>query len=82
MTMRTTIRTARVSLFALAVCGALGFGASTVFASPPPICPELAVSRCRSLSDCQSTCASIGRDPASGRCVQNATGAQCCFCSF
>ena len=76
--MRQGIRTARASLFALAVCGALGFGSSAVFASPPPICPELAVARCRSLSDCQSTCA----DPASARCVENATGARCCFCTF
>ncbi len=80
--MRRRIRTAHASLFALAVCGALGFGASTVFASPPPICPELAVARCRTLSDCQSTCGSIGADPATARCVENATGARCCFCSF
>lgn len=78
--MRQRIRTARISIFALAICGALGFGASTMFASAPPVCPRLAVGRCNSLSSCQNTCANLGSDPASARCEQDGNGPGCCYC--
>jgi hypothetical protein len=78
--MRQRIRTARLSLLAVAVCAALGFGASTVLATPPQVCPRLAVDRCNSLADCQSTCAAIGSDPAGARCEQEGNGQGCCYC--
>jgi hypothetical protein len=73
--MRTRMHASRSVLLALAVCGALGFGASAALASPAPPCPELAIGRCSNLSQCQNQCAQVGGNVANARCDSG-----CCYC--
>lgn len=75
--MSRAISRARISLFALAVVGALGFGASTALAEPPPPCPELAFGKCSSTDQCQRTCANAGLTMAARGCDNG-----CCYCVF
>ncbi|HEU4456475.1 MAG TPA: hypothetical protein VFR81_25635 [Longimicrobium sp.] len=74
--MTRAIRGARTSLFALAVAGALGFGASTAVARQPP-CPELAFGKCSSQDQCQRICAGSGFAMAARGCDNG-----CCYCVF
>lgn len=74
------IHTLRSLSFAVAFCAALGFGAQAALASPPA-CPRTSVGKCTSLEQCQSTCASIGSDPAQARCETDG-GVGCCYCPF
>jgi hypothetical protein len=79
--MNRIVQGARVSLFALAVCGALGFGASAAVADAAgaPPCPRTAIGRCTSLRQCQDLCAQHGGDVANARCETDG-GVGCCFC--
>lgn len=74
--MSRTIRTTRASLFALAVCGALGFGASASLAAPPR-CPLTTIGKCTSQEQCVRNCASFNVPPGSGTCTNG-----CCYCPF
>lgn len=79
--MSTMLRATRVSLFALAICGALGFGASAALADAAgaPPCPRLAIGRCTNLQQCQSLCAAYGGNVADARCETDG-GSGCCYC--
>jgi hypothetical protein len=72
--MPRAMRTARTTLLALAVAGALGFGASTAMAEARP-CPLTAIGTCGNLARCQEACAERGGDPAGASCKDG-----CCFC--
>ena len=72
--MRTMLHRTRVSLLALAMTGALGFGASAALASARP-CPLTSIGSCGSLARCQDSCAARGGDPAGASCTNG-----CCFC--
>lgn len=72
--MRTMLRGARTTLLALAVTGALGFGASAAMAEARP-CPLTAIGTCGNLARCQDACAERGGDPAGASCKDG-----CCFC--
>ena len=72
--MSRTIHAARTSLFALAVAGALGFGATTALARQRP-CPLTAIGSCGNLARCQDSCAAAGGDVAGASCTNG-----CCFC--
>ena len=78
--MPRAIKTARTTLLALAVAGALGFGASAALADAPP-CPRLAIGKCTSLAQCQDQCAQIGGDVSAARCETDG-GVGCCYCPF
>lgn len=77
--MPRAMRTARTTLLALAVAGALGFGASAALASPAPPCPRLAIGKCTNLSQCQNQCAQAGGDVSGARCETDG-GVGCCYC--
>jgi hypothetical protein len=77
-TMRRMIRSARVPVFALSVCGALGFGASTALAGPlegKQFCDRLAIGTCQNLTQCQQKCASRGYPAEGATCDRG-----CCYC--
>jgi hypothetical protein len=73
--MNGSIHKARVGLLALAVSGALGFGASAALADVAPVCPRLAIGRCNSLAQCQDQCAQAGGNVANASCRDG-----CCYC--
>lgn len=75
--MSRAIRGARIPLLALAIAGALGFGASAALAAPPPPCPELAFGKCSSTDQCQRICTSSGFAMAARGCDNG-----CCYCVF
>jgi hypothetical protein len=78
--MSRSFRAARAGLLALAVTGALGFGASAALAdAAPPACPRLAIGRCTSLAQCQDQCAQLGGDVSHARCDTDG-GVGCCYC--
>ncbi|HEX2079901.1 MAG TPA: hypothetical protein VHG08_19445 [Longimicrobium sp.] len=68
------MRTARTTLLALAVAGALGFGATAAMAEARP-CPLTAIGTCGNLARCQDACAAAGGDVANASCREG-----CCFC--
>ncbi|HEX8695420.1 MAG TPA: hypothetical protein VF746_23610 [Longimicrobium sp.] len=72
--MSRAIRATRISLFALAVAGALGFGASAALADTRP-CPLTAIGTCGNLARCQDMCAAAGGDVSGAACNNG-----CCFC--
>ena len=72
--MRTMLHRTRVSLLALAMIGALGFGATTALAEARP-CPLTAIGTCGNLARCQDACLARGGDPAGASCTNG-----CCFC--
>jgi hypothetical protein len=76
--MSKTIRRTRAGLLALAVTGALGFGATAALAGPTP-CPRLAIGKCTNLTQCQNQCAQAGGDVSGARCETNG-GSGCCYC--
>ena len=76
--MSRAIRAARTSLFALAVTGALGFGATTALASVEERpCPLTAFGSCNNQDQCIRTCTNAGY-PVSSRGCDNG----CCYCVF
>lgn len=77
--MRTMLHRTRATFVALAVLGALGFGASAALASPAGPCPRLAIGKCTSLAQCQDQCAQLGGNVANARCETNG-GSGCCYC--
>ncbi|HEX6370004.1 MAG TPA: hypothetical protein VF006_13875 [Longimicrobium sp.] len=74
-----SMRKVRAGLLALAVGGALGFGASAAVADAAPPCPRLAIGRCTSLAQCQDQCAQVGGDVSRARCETDG-GVGCCYC--
>ena len=72
--MHTMLRRTRISLTALAVLGALGFGASSAMAEARP-CPLTSIGTCGNLAKCQDSCAARAGDPAGASCTNG-----CCFC--
>ena len=77
--MNGSMRKARVGLLALAVSGALGFGASAALADVAPPCTRLAIGRCTNLAQCQDQCAQVGGDVSGARCETDG-GVGCCYC--
>lgn len=78
--MRRTIHAARTGLLALAVSGALGFGASAALAktaAPPQCTVPWAAGTCRTTSQCRDICASLGTNPTFSECRDN-----CCYCDI
>lgn len=74
----TTSRGTRNVLLALAVSGALGFGATRAFAGPAwdAACNvSHAQGTCRTRTQCANICASLGTSPAFSACRDN-----CCYC--
>jgi hypothetical protein len=72
--MPRAMKTARTTLLALAVTGALGFGASAAMAEARP-CPLTAIGTCGNLARCQEACLAAGGRPADATCTNG-----CCFC--
>jgi hypothetical protein len=72
--MNGSIRKVRAGLLALALSGALGFGASSALAEARP-CPLTAIGTCGNLAKCQDACAAAGGDVANASCREG-----CCFC--
>lgn len=77
--MKGSIRNIRAGLLALAVSGALAFGASAAVADAAPPCPRLAIGRCANLAQCQDQCAQVGGDVSAARCETDG-GVGCCYC--
>ena len=77
--MTRRIRAARAALLAVAVTGALGFGASAALADVAPPCPRLAIGRCTNLAQCQDQCAQVGGNVAGANCDTDG-GVGCCYC--
>ena len=77
--MNGSIRRARAGLLALAVSGALAFGASAAVADAAPPCPRLAIGRCTNLAQCQDQCAQVGGNVGGARCETDG-GSGCCYC--
>ena len=72
--MPAMLRRTRAPLLALAVLGALGFGASSALAEARP-CPLTAIGTCGNLAKCQEACFAAGGRPADATCTNG-----CCFC--
>ncbi|HEV3050995.1 MAG TPA: hypothetical protein VGX50_11825 [Longimicrobium sp.] len=68
------MKTARTTLLALAMTGALGFGATAAMADARP-CPLTAIGTCGNLAKCQEACFAAGGRPADATCTNG-----CCFC--
>ena len=68
------MRTARITLLALAMAGALGSGATAAMADARP-CPLTAIGTCGNLAKCQEACFAAGGRPAEATCTNG-----CCFC--
>jgi hypothetical protein len=68
----------RKALFGACVAAALTFGTTAAAAGPgaPPCNSPLAKGSCRSLSDCQSLCRSLGYVPSASACRD-----RCCYCN-
>jgi hypothetical protein len=80
MQMTRTIRNARVSLLALSVGGALGFGASTALAGPlegKQYCDRLSIGTCQSITECRANCLAVGYTDKHASCRDG-----CCYCQF
>jgi hypothetical protein len=72
--MSRAMKTARTALLALAMAGALGFGATAVMAEARP-CPLTAIGTCGNLAKCQEACFEAGGRPAEATCTNG-----CCLC--
>jgi hypothetical protein len=72
--MPRAMRTARTTLLALAVAGALGFGATAAMAEARP-CPLITIGSCGNLARCQDACANAGGNVADAHCTNG-----CCYC--
>lgn len=72
--MRHTLRGTRSILLAMAVIGALGFGASAALAGARP-CPLTSIGSCGNLARCQEDCLDAGGRPAEATCTNG-----CCMC--
>lgn len=72
--MPRAMKTARTTLLALAMTGALGFGATAAMADARP-CPLTAIGTCGNLAKCQEACFAAGGRPADATCTNG-----CCFC--
>jgi hypothetical protein len=72
--MPRAMKTARTTLLALAMAGALGFGATAAMAEVRP-CPRTAIGTCGNLARCQEACFAAGGRPADATCTNG-----CCFC--
>jgi hypothetical protein len=80
MQMSKTIGTTRAALFALAMCGVLGFGASTALAGPldgKQFCDRLSIGTCQSITECRANCVATGYTDKQASCKNG-----CCYCQF
>ena len=72
-----SIVTLRKTMFGACIAGALTFGTTAAAAGPSGPCQDpLAKGSCRSLSDCQGLCASMGYVPGASACRD-----RCCYCN-
>lgn len=71
------IATLRNAVFAASVAAALSFGTAAAATRPEAPCNDpFAKGSCRSLSDCQSLCRSLGYVPTASACRD-----RCCYCN-